>query len=331
MKRILLITLAAHGFLIGILAASPEGNGLLKKVVDIPLPGGATRFDYQSLDAAAGRLYFSHMGDGRLMVFDVHAEKLVTNLPGFPTMTGVLAVPSLKRVYGSVTANHEVAVVDTESLNVIARIPDGKFPDGLAFSPETKKLYVSDESGGVETVIDTVSNQKLRAIPLGGEAGNTQYDPTAHLIYVAVQTKNQFVAIDPQTDKIVARYDLKKGRHPHGFYINGSENRAYISCQDDNKLIVFNLETHTEEEVFPVESDPDVLAFDPELHLLYVACESGGVSMFKTEGGKLSKLGDAPVGPNSHTVAVDPATHKVYFPLKNINGKPLLRIMVPTN
>src|SRR5882757_522993 len=262
--------LAAH-----IMAFQGLSAELLKKVADIPLPGGTTRFDYQSLDAAAGRLYFSHMGDGRLVVFDTKTETLVTNLPGFPTMTGVLVVPSLKRVYGSVTKNHEVAVVDTETLAIVKRIPDGKFPDGLAFSPETKKLYVSDEAGGVDTVIDTTSNQKLRSIPLGGEAGNTQYDPTSHLIYVAVQTKNQLVAIDPQTDKIVSRHDLKKGNHPHGFYIDAPRNRLYISCQGDNKLIVFNLATHQEEDVFPVEPDPDVLAFDSELKLLYVACESG--------------------------------------------------------
>jgi DNA-binding beta-propeller fold protein YncE len=302
---------------------------LLKKVTDIPLPGGTTRFDYQSLDAAAGRLYFSHMGDGKLMVFDTKSEKLVTNLPGFPTMTGVLVVPSLKRVYGSVTENHEIAVVNTETLAIVKRIPDGKFPDGLAFSPETKKLYVSDESGAVDTVIDTTTNEKLRAVPLGGEAGNTQYDSTSHLIYVAVQTKNQLVAIDPQTDKITARYDLKKGNHPHGFYIVAPRNRAYISCQGDNKLIVFNLDSHQEEDVFPVEPDPDVLAFDTELKLLYVACESGGVSIFKADNGKLTKLRDADVGPNSHTVAVDSKTHKAYFPLKNVNGSPVLRIMVP--
>jgi DNA-binding beta-propeller fold protein YncE len=306
-----------------------HGAELLKKVADIPLPGGATRFDYASLDAAAGRLYFSHMGDGKLMVFDIKTEKLVTNLSGFPTMTGVLVVPSLKRVYGSVTKNHEVAVVDTETLAVLKRIPDGKFPDGLAFSPETKKLYVSDESGGLDTVIDTTRNEKLRAIPLGGEAGNTQYDSTSHLIYVAVQTKNQFIAIDPQTDKIVARYDLKKGKHPHGFYIDAPRDRAYISCQGDNKLILFNLGSHQEEDVFPVGGGPDVLAFDSELHLLYVACESGGVSIFKADNGKLTKLGDADAGPNSHTVAVDSKSHKAYFPLKNVNGSPLLRIMAP--
>jgi DNA-binding beta-propeller fold protein YncE len=303
---------------------------LLKKVADVPLPGGATRFDYQSLDSGANRLYFSHMGDGKLMVFDTKTEALVTNLPGFPTMTGVLVVPALKRVYCSVTKNHEIAVVDTESLTVVKRIPDGRFPDGLAFSPETKKLYVSDESGGVDTVIDTTTNEKLHAISLGGEAGNTQYDPTSHRIYVAVQTRNQLVAIDPQTDKISGRYDLKMGKHPHGFYIDAPQNRAYISCQGDNKLIVFNLSTHQEEEVFPVEPDPDVLAFDSQLNLLYVACESGGVSLFEVEKGKLVKLGDADVGPNSHTVAVDSKSHKAYFPLKNVNGAPVLRIIVPT-
>jgi len=209
-------------------------------------------------------------------------------------------------------------------------IPDGKFPDGLAFSPKTKKLYVCDESGAVDIVIDTTTNEKIRSIPLGGEAGNTQYDPTSHLIYVAVQTRNQLVAIDPQTDKIIARYDLKKGSHPHGFYIDAPRKRAYISCQGDNKLIVFNLASHQEEGVFPVEPDPDVLAFDSELNLLYVACESGGVSMFKADRGKLTKLGDADAGPNSHSVAVDSNTHKAYFPLKNLNGAPVLRIMTPS-
>jgi len=310
-------------------AAGAQSAELLKKVADIPLPGGATRFDYASLDASAGRLYFSHMGDGKLMVFDIRAEKLVTNLPGFPTMTGVLVVPALHRVYGSVTKNHEIAVVDTDTLAILKRIPDGKFPDGLAFSPETKKLYVSDESDGVDTVIDTTTNEKLGSISLGGEAGNTQYDPASHLIYVAVQTRNQLVAIDPQTDKIIARYDLKKGKHPHGFYIDAPRNRAYISCQGDDKLIVFNLVSHQEEDVFPVGDGPDVLAFDSELRLLYVACESGGVSIFKAENAKLIKLGDADVGPNSHTVAVDSKTHKAYFALKNLNGAPVLRIMVP--
>jgi hypothetical protein len=34
--------------------------------------------------------------------------------------------------------------------------------------------------------------------------------------------------------------------------------------------------------------------------------------------------------PHAHTVAVDPATHRVYLPLENVNGRPVLRILAPT-
>ena len=59
------------------------------------------------------------------------------------------------------------------------------------------------------------------------------------------------------------------------------------------------------------------------------ACESGGVSLFKSDNGTLAKIGDLDVGSNSHTVAVDSITHKAYFPLKNVGGSPMLRIMSP--
>ena len=35
------------------------------------------------------------------------------------------------------------------------------------------------------------------------------------------------------------------------------------------------------------------------------------------------------VGPDAHAVAVDWATHKSYFPLKNVRGHTVLRIMSP--
>jgi hypothetical protein len=33
--------------------------------------------------------------------------------------------------------------------------------------------------------------------------------------------------------------------------------------------------------------------------------------------------------PHAHSVAVDPATHRVYLPLENVDGKPVLRILAP--
>ena len=182
-----------------------KAQSFLKTVADVPLPGGATRFDYQSFDPKRGRLYLSHMGDGNVVVFDTKTNKVLANIPGFPTVTGVLVVPALKSVYASVTHNHEVAVLDTERLVVTKRIKDGEFPDGLAYSPETHKVFASDEAGGVETVIDTHRNERVNTIEMGGEVGNTQYDPVSHLIYACIQTRNELAEIKPDTDKIEAR------------------------------------------------------------------------------------------------------------------------------
>ena len=307
-----------------------RAQSLLKTIADVRLPGGTTRFDYQSFDPSTGRLYLSHMGDGTVVVFDTKTNKVLANVPGFPVVTGVLVVPVLKSVYASITRNHEIGVLDTEKLVVTKRIKDGKFPDGLAYSPETHKLFVSDEAGGVETVIDTQRNERVNTIEMGGEVGNTHYDPASHLIYACVQTRNELVEINPETDRIQARYHLPGGEHPHGFYIHDQHGKAYIACQGDNKLLVFDMKNHSVDNVLPVADGPDVLAYDRSLQLLYVACESGSASLFRYSNGRLEKLGNANVGPNSHSVSVNSETHRAYFPLKNVNGSPVLRIMAPT-
>ena len=76
----------------------------------------------------------------------------------------------------------------------------------------------------------------------------------------------------------------------------------------------------------PVGPRPDVLAYDADLGQLYVSSESDNVSVFHLQGRELVLRGELSM-PHAHTVAVDPRTHLVYFPLERIDGRPLLRIM----
>lgn len=305
------------------------GSPALVTVADVPLPGGATRFDYQSFDPKTKTLYLSHMGDGELVVFNTQTRTVSAHLPGFPTVTGVLAVPDLHRVFASVAGNHEVAIVDTETTKVVARVPAGKFPDGLAYSPETGKVFVSDERGGKETVIDVKTNRRVNTIDMGGEVGNTQYDAGTHQILANVQTRNEVVVIDPQTEKVVGRHALAGGESPHGLLIVADRRLAFAACEGDSKLLVIDLETFQVKQVLSTGDGPDVLAFDPGLERLYVATESDIVSVFQLQGKTLQKVEDVRVGPNAHTISVNPETHEVYVPLKNVNGRPVLRIMKP--
>jgi DNA-binding beta-propeller fold protein YncE len=316
---------------IGVMAIDVNaGSPTLSTVVDVPLPGGATRFDYQSFDPKTKVLYLSHMGDGELVVFNTQNRTVTAHLPGFPTVTGVLAVSDLHRVFASAAGSHEVAVLDTEALKIVARVPAGKFPDGLAYSPETGKVFVSDERGGKETVIEAKTNRRLNTIDMGGEVGNTQYDAGAHQILANVQTRNQVVVIDPRTEKIVGRHALAGGDSPHGLLILPVERLAFAACEGDSKLLVVDLTTFEVKQVLTTGDGPDVLGFDPGLERLYVATESDIVSVFQLQGKTLQKLEDLRVAPNAHTISVNPETHEVYLPLKNVNGHPVLRIMKPT-
>ncbi len=304
-------------------------NPPLAVVADVPLPGPAKRFDYQSFDSTTGRLYISHMHGDRLVVFDTRARKLVASNEGFPGATGVWAVPELHRVYVSVTGRHEVAVVDDRTLALVAHVGGVRFPDGIAYAPREQKVFVSDEAGEVDVVIDARSNSAAGRIALGGEAGNTHYDAVSHCIVVAVQTKNELVAIDPASNRIVARYSMSCD-HPHGFLIDEPNRLAFVTCEGDAKLLVVDLRTMRITATLRTAGDPDVLALDPGLRRLYVGCEAGAVSIFEerfADGrGTLAPLGEYRA-PHAHSVSVDPTTHRVYVPLQDVNGKPTLRIL----
>jgi hypothetical protein len=300
----------------------------LKKVADIPMPGPAVRFDYQSLDPSHGRLYIAHMNADQLVVFDTQRREVVANLDGFPSVHGVWAVPELGKVYASATGEHKVAVLDTQTLKTVAKVGPVKYPDGIAYAPGAKRVFVSDEHGDADAVIDATTNSLVTTIPLGGGAGNTVYDPGSGHILVAVHEKNDLVAIDPATAKIIGRYPVTGIESPHGIALDISARLAFVAGEDNSKLAVVDLTNMRVLASYPVGKDPDVLAFDSGLKRLYVSAESGTVTVFR-ENGKTLVTEDAFSMPHAHTVCVDPETHLVYFPLQNIDGHPVLRIMEP--
>jgi YVTN family beta-propeller protein len=306
-----------------------QANPPIEKVADVPLGGGTTRLDYASLDSRRHLLFIAHLGDSEVIVFDVQASRVVGRVAGVSSVHGVLVIPELDLVYATATGKSEVMSIDPATLTVTAHVPTGGYPDGLAYAPDAHKLYVSDEMGGNEAVIDVRTNKRIATIALGGEAGNTQYDPATKRIFVNVQTRNQLVEIDPATDQIDARYDVPGAKGNHGLLIDPEHRLAFIACEGNDMLVVFDMRTMRAVSSFPVGDDPDVLAYDPGFHYLYVASESGPVSVFRVAAAAVTKIGDIRVGPNAHVVVVDPATHRAYFPLKNLDGHTALRIFAP--
>jgi len=313
------------------LASATAANLPLRTLRDVRLTGGATRFDYQSFDPNTERLYIAHLGDGALTVFEAVKETVIGDVKDLPRVHGVIAVPELHRIYASATGSNELAVIDDSTLQILARVPAGDYPDGIAYATKVKKLYVSDLHGKTDTVIDANTNRRVTTITLGGGAGNTQYDSVSEHIFVTVHGQNQLAEIDPTTDKVIERYQITGCSEPHGLLIDNEHRLAFVACEDNAKLAVFDLNLKKFTAIHSVGGDPDVLAFDSGLSRLYVSSESGTISIFDERGRNLEQIGEGFFASKAHSVAVDSRTHRVYFPLQNVGGKPVLRIALPSD
>lgn len=315
------------------MAQTTSSNGsnskpALQTVADIPLPGDTSRLDYQSLDPQTGLLFIAHLGASSVIVFDTNQNKVVANIGGVASVHGVLAIPELGLVYASATGDKQVDVIDEKTFQVIAKIPAGNYPDGLAYDQPDHALYISDEGGTFETVIDTHTNKLLTTIGLGGEAGNTQYDPVSGHILVDVQTLNQLAVIDPKTNKIIASYPLANCQNDHSLSLDVSQRLAFITCDGNARLLVMDLQTMRIIYEDKVGANPDVLAIDTSKALLYVASESGTVTIFdESKPQAIRKVWEGFVAKEAHTIAVNNQTHQLYLPLEDVGGKPVLRTM----
>lgn len=106
---------------------------------------------------------------------------------------------------------------------------------------------------------------------------------------------------------------------------------AFITCEGNARLLVVDLQTMAVLSSHPVGANPDVLAFDPGLDRLYVASESGVISVFSGEATGFQKIGEGQVAPHAHSIAVDRETHRVYLPIENVDKHPVLRVMEPAH
>jgi DNA-binding beta-propeller fold protein YncE len=293
----------------------------------LPLPGPANRFDYQSLDPSTHLLWIAHMNAGTLLAFDVRTRKVVFTVPA-PGVHGVIAVPSLGRVFATATDDHRVLTIDSHTGRVVARAPAAEYPDGLTYDPDDRRVYVTDEAGGIESVIDS-RGRRIATIPLGGYGGNIAYDAGSHKVLVDVQNLNEVAVIDPSTNRITRRIHLSGCQNDHGLYVDALRRLAFVACDRSATLLTLDLRTMKVTGHATLGPAPDVLAFDSGLHRLYVSAESGVVAVFGETPHGVRLLGADFLATEAHTVAVDPATHLVYFPLTGPNGEPHLLIMKP--
>jgi DNA-binding beta-propeller fold protein YncE len=214
-------------------------------------------------------------------------------------------------------------------MKVVKKLATERKPDGSAYAAPFHKLYVSDERGKAEAIVDVTKDEIVKTLHFNSETGMPQYDPVARKVYVNLQDENIFAVIDPATDEVIGRYPVGRCKGNHGMTIDSEHHRAFLSCEENNLMTVFDLDKHEPIVYLDMAGGPDVIKFDPGLGRIYAACYSGAISVFHQDDPQhYRKLEDFKVQHAVHSLAVDPETHRIYTPEQEENGKPVARMIV---
>jgi DNA-binding beta-propeller fold protein YncE len=302
----------------------------LKELAKFDLPGpGGKRFDYLTIDEGDHYLISAHLAANQTYVIDLHTDKVLATVTDTPGAEGVEYVPEFKKFYTSNAGDNTIGVVDMKQMKVVKKLKTESKPDGSTYAAPYHKLYVSDERGKAEAIVDVTKDELIKTLHFDSETGMPQYDPVARKVYVNLQDTNIFTVIDPSTDEVIGRYSVGRCKGNHGMTLDPEHHRAFLACEGNELMTVFDLDKNQPIAFLPMAGGPDVIKFDPGLKRIYVACSSGAISVFQMDDpDHYRKLEDFPVQKKVHSLAVDLQTHRVYAPEQEADGKPVARMGV---
>jgi YVTN family beta-propeller protein len=313
-----------------LVAAAPAAGSALRQVTAFELPGPpGKRFDYLAVDEDDNYLLSAHLAAGLLHVIDLRTNTEVKAIPGVPGVEGVAYIGDGKKIYTANWWESKIGVIDLTRMQVVKRIPTEAKPDGITYARPFRKAYVSNERAKAESVIDVSTDSIVKVIRFDSETGVPQYDPVARKVYVNLQDRNVLAVIDPAADAVTDRYPVDGCQGNHGMALDAERHRAFLACEGNDVLTVFDLDARRAIAHLPLAKGADVVQVDPGLARIYVACGSGAISVFQMDDpNHVRKLEDFPVEPKIHSLAVDPRTHRVYAPAEQEAGRPASKMFV---
>jgi len=269
--------------------------------------GGEGGWDYLAVDSANHKLYVTH--GPRVEVLDLATGKVVGAITGLKGTHGVAFNTDGKLGYISDGRANTVIVFDRSSYATIATIPAGTNPDGILFEPVTKTVWAFNGSSKDVTVIDAATQKVTATVALPGKPEFPQADGTGN-IYDNIEDTNQIVRLDARSPKITATWAACES--PSGMAIDLKGHRLFSVC-DGKKMAVVDYLSGKLLATPTIGDGPDAAGFDPSTNLAFASNGDGTLSVVDASGSIYAVKQSLATAPRARTMALDPATGKVYL------------------
>jgi len=247
---------------------------------------------------------------------------VVGEIPDTPGVHGFIPVPEVGSGFSTNGRENKASVVDLKTLKTISKIDTGANPDAFAYDAKRGELYIFNHSGNSATVIDARNAKVVTTIALGGSPEFGVSDDAAGRIYCNLEDKSEIAVIDAAKHEVIARWPLAPGTEPTGIALDAAHHRLFATCH--NKVMEM-VDTTTGKVVasVPIGAGVDGCAFDDATQLAFASCGEGTTTIAREEGpDKLTAVQTLKTERGARTMALDPATHRIYLPTAQFEPAP---------
>jgi YVTN family beta-propeller protein len=303
----------------------------------IPLPssGGLNVLDYLTVNGPD--LFVTNVTSGSVYKIALPSPALpsaadITVLAGPPSPHGVAVDPTGGMAFVTRSEANTVDVVDPAAMRLEKRLPVADDPDGIFYEPVDKLIYAVSGDSKTATLIDPATQATVATIALGGVPEFAAFDGQTNLLYQNLKDTNSVAAIDLAKRSVIQRWPLDRCLGPSGMAIDQAQRRLFVACSGNARLVIFSLDSHRVTNSLPIGGGPDSVAYDAGLHRLYTTGRSGVLSVIQQDGpDSYRQLDQIRLHYGAHTLAVDPATHKLYVGYASLVVPARLAVFTPAN
>jgi YVTN family beta-propeller protein len=275
--------------------------------------GGNNGWDYLGLEESGGRLFVTR--DERVDVIETVSGKLVGNVAHTAGVHSVAFAPALKRGFTSNGRTNTVSVFELDTLRVIQEVPiSGTSPDAILYEPQQNHILTANRESANLTVIDAGTLQVVATVPLPGPPEFMVTDEAGH-IYVNIDSApGRMILIDAKSLAVKARWPLKECANPTGLAFDVANHRLFSVCANQVMAVTDSVSGKSIAQVV-IGRGSDGAVFDPELGLVF---SSNGIDgtltvIHQDSPDEYRVIATVTTQVSARTMALDPATHKIYL------------------
>jgi len=308
MKKLFLLLFITSILFFGVNKTSAQSHyHLLKKTVI----GGEGGWDYLSIDVLHRHLFIAHAT--QVEIYDLDKDIVTAHIPNTEGVHGIAIAGTEGHGFISCGKSNSVVMFDLNSLDTLKRIPVGKGPDAIIYDPASQHIFVMNGKSEDISVLNSATGELITTIKLSGAPEFAVSDRQGH-VYVNLEDKSVVVKIDSRKNRFLATWSLSPGEGPTGIAMDMYSKTLFIGCANE-KLITLNTKNGKVIDVVPIGKGVDAVVYDSAKGNVIVPGD--GTATLITAGSEdwvnASVAETIQTAPRARTIALDPATHDIYF------------------